>query len=309
MTWVDERLRGRDRDLGAGLEEDDRVGLAGDRRADRVRDRDDRAAPLAGVARRGDRVGGLARLGDRDDERLPVERRRAVAELGADGRPGRQAGPVLERGGADERRVVGAAAGDELDPRRRPGARRRAPSSSARWIAAVARRPGRRCDWRSASGCSWISLSMKWSKPPFSAASGVQSMIVSARSAATPSTSVIDDAGRPDVGDVALLEEDDPVRVGEDRRDVAGDEALLAVQAHDERHVLAGADEPADLAAVHDDERVGAVELAERRRGRRRRGRPRRPPRRGGRSPRCRSRTSACGRAPRARRGARGSSR
>ena len=32
-----------------------------------------------------------------------VERRRAVAELGADGRPGRQAGPLLERGGADER--------------------------------------------------------------------------------------------------------------------------------------------------------------------------------------------------------------
>ena len=75
---------------------------------------------------------------------------------------------------------------------------------------------------------------------------------------------MIDDAGRPDVGDVALLEEDDPVRVGEDRRDVARDEALLAVQPDDERHVLAGADEPADLALVHDDERVGALELAER---------------------------------------------
>ena len=32
----------------------------------------------------------------------------------------------------------------------------------------------------------------------------------------------------------------------------------------DERHVLARADEPADLALVHDDERVGPLELAER---------------------------------------------
>ena len=63
VTWVDERLRRGDRDLRPGLEEDDRVGLAGDRRADRVRDRDDRAALLAGVAGRGDRVGRLARTG------------------------------------------------------------------------------------------------------------------------------------------------------------------------------------------------------------------------------------------------------
>ena len=99
------------------------------------------------------------------------------------------------------------------------------------------------------------------------------------------------------------------LRVGEDRRDVAGDEALLAVQPDDERHVLARPDEPAELAAVHHDERVGALELAE---GgadgvgevalvglldevgdRLRVGLGRR----------------ACGRAPRARRGARGSSR
>ena len=106
---------------------------------------------------------------------------------------------------------------------------------------------------------------MKWSKPPFSAASGVQSTIVTGAIADVAVDVGDDDAGRPDVGHVALLEVDDPVRVGEDRRDVARDEALLAVQAHDERHVLAGADEPADLVAVHDDERVGPVELADRR--------------------------------------------
>ena len=72
-------------------------------------------------------------------------------------------------------------------------------------------------------------------------------------------------AGRPHVRDVAVLEEDDPVGVGEDRGDVARDEALLAVEPHDQRHVLAGADEPADLALVHHDERVGALDPAERR--------------------------------------------
>ena len=62
------------------------------------------------------------------------------------------------------------------------------------------------------------------------------------------------DAGRPQVGDVALLEEDDPVGVGEDRGDVAREEALPSREADDERHVLPGADEPVGLAPMHDDD-------------------------------------------------------
>ena len=61
-------------------------------------------------------------------------------------------------------------------------------------------------------------------------------------------------APRPDVGDVALLEEDDPVGVGEDRGHVRGEEALAVAEADDERHVLARADEPVALADVHDDD-------------------------------------------------------
>ena len=53
--------------------------------------------------------------------------------------------------------------------------------------------------------------------------------------------------------------------MGENRRDVAGDKALLAVTADHQRYVLASADKPADLALVHDDDRVGAIELAKRR--------------------------------------------
>ena len=70
---------------------------------------------------------------------------------------------------------------------------------------------------------------------------------------------------RADVGNVALVEEDDPVRVGEDRRHVAGEERLAIRDANDQRHILARADQPVCFAAMHDDERVGALELAQRR--------------------------------------------
>ena len=76
-TWVAKRLGRHDRDLGPGLQEQHRVCLARDGRADGVGDRDDRAALRARVAGRRDRVGRLARLRHGDDERLLVERRRA----------------------------------------------------------------------------------------------------------------------------------------------------------------------------------------------------------------------------------------
>ena len=84
------------------------------------------------------------------------------------------------------------------------------------------------------------------------------------RSRGAPSTPVIVDARRVEVDDVALLEEDDPVGVGEDRGDVAGEERLAVADADDERHVHPGADEPVVLALVHDREGVGALDLAER---------------------------------------------
>ena len=72
------------------------------------------------------------------------------------------------------------------------------------------------------------------------------------------------DAPRPQVGDVAVLQEDDLVGVGEDRRDVAREEALAVRQTHHQRHVLAAPDEPVALAAVHDRDGVGTLRQAER---------------------------------------------
>ena len=74
-----------------------------------------------------------------------------------------------------------------------------------------------------------------------------------------------DDPGWSQVRDVALLEEHDLAGVGEDRRNVARQEALALGEAHDQRHVLAGADESLRLGAVHDRDRVGPVDEPQRR--------------------------------------------
>ena len=70
-------------------------------------------------------------------------------------------------------------------------------------------------------------------------------------------------APRAQVGDVAVLEEHDPVGMGQDRGHVRGQERLVIAEPDEERHVLARPDEPIALADVHDRERVGAFELAE----------------------------------------------
>ena len=72
------------------------------------------------------------------------------------------------------------------------------------------------------------------------------------------------DPRRADVDHVALLEEDDPVGVGQDRRHVGGDERLVVSQPHHERHVLACPDEAIRLAAVHDGHRVRAFHASQR---------------------------------------------
>ena len=80
-----------------------------------VADRERERAALARDALRGDRVGRLARLRDRDRERLRVEHREAVAELrrvlDVDGHPR----PLLDQQTADHAGVAGRAAGRDRD--------------------------------------------------------------------------------------------------------------------------------------------------------------------------------------------------
>ena len=101
-----ERLRRRDPHLEPGARVEDAVDLAGDLRAHHVRDAERVRPLLAGEAHRGDRVGGLARLGDADDERVAREHRVAVAPLARDVGLAGDARPLLDHVAPDDARVV-----------------------------------------------------------------------------------------------------------------------------------------------------------------------------------------------------------
>ena len=110
-----ESLGRGDRDLRAGVRVEHGIGLARDRRAVGVADRQHPGALLAGVTDRHQGVHRLAGLADRDDERVLVEDRIAVAELRRQLDLARDAGPVLDRVLRHHRGVERGAAGDDDD--------------------------------------------------------------------------------------------------------------------------------------------------------------------------------------------------
>ena len=81
-----------------------------------------------------------------------------------------------------------------------------------------------------------------------------------------PTVNVRDhDPGWSYIGHVTIFEEDDPIRVGEDCRHVTGDERLLTIEAHHQRHILASPYEAPALLAMHHDDGVCALDPAKRR--------------------------------------------
>ena len=110
-----EALGRGDPDLRAGVGVDDAVGLARDRRAVGVADRQHLRALLAGVADRLQGVGGLAGLADRDDQRGRGEDRVAVAELAGELDLDRDPAPVLDGVLRDHAGVEGRAGRDDDD--------------------------------------------------------------------------------------------------------------------------------------------------------------------------------------------------
>ena len=111
-----EGLRGGDADLEAGARQQGRVHLARDLRAHLVRDRDGPGTALAGELHRLDRVARLPRLRDADDEGVLVDDRVAVDPLARDVRLDRDAAPLLDHVPADDAGVVRRPAGDDDDP-------------------------------------------------------------------------------------------------------------------------------------------------------------------------------------------------
>ena len=78
---------------------------------------------------------------------------------------------------------------------------------------------------RIALGCSWISLSMKVSKPPFSAREASQSTSMDAGCTRVPSKSVNVAPVRSHLDDPSLVHRDHRGRPSEHRRDVGGEDA------------------------------------------------------------------------------------
>ena len=111
-----ERLGAGDADLGAGVEIDAAVGLAGDRAADRVDDRQGRVSAALGFSQGAQRVRRFARLAQHEDQRPIVERGVAVAKLAGELDLDRQVCEPLDQVFAHQRRVPARPARREDDP-------------------------------------------------------------------------------------------------------------------------------------------------------------------------------------------------
>ena len=105
----------RHSDLRAGIGVEDVVRCAGDGAAHHIDDGQHRDAPALGEAESRQRITGLTRLADDDDEVLGVEDRVTVAELTGDVHLGMDAGQPLDGGLAHHTGVHGRAAGYEVD--------------------------------------------------------------------------------------------------------------------------------------------------------------------------------------------------
>jgi hypothetical protein len=155
-----ERLGGGDGDLGPGVGVEHPSASRASVEPTTLHEREHRGALVAGVARGGDGVAGLAGLRDRDDERVRVEDRVAVAELAGDLDLDRDAGPVLDRELADHAGVQRRAAGD--DEHLVDAAELALVGAQLVEVEPSVGQPVEQ-GVGDGLGCSWISLSMKWS--------------------------------------------------------------------------------------------------------------------------------------------------
>ena len=106
---------------------------------------------------------------------------------------------------------------------------------------------------RTARGCSWISLSMKCLKPPFSAMIGSQVRCCTWRMIGRPSKSRQLHAFRRDHRQVAIGQEEQIAGVVEDRRHIRRHEILFFAQADHGGRAVAGSDDLVGL--IHRDDR------------------------------------------------------
>ena len=107
-------LGGGDGDLGSGEGIEDMVRLAGNGGAHDVHDGQGTDPEGLGLAQGGQAVGGLAGLGDDDDEGFGIQQLFAVAELGGQLDPGGELGQILEDVLGGHAHMPGGAAGNDV---------------------------------------------------------------------------------------------------------------------------------------------------------------------------------------------------
>ena len=254
-----ERLGAGDADLGPGVQVDAAVGLAGDRAADGVDDRQRGMAPPLGLAEGAQRVGRLARLAEHEDERAVVERGVAIAELAGvldlDGQVRQPLDQVL----ADHRRVPARAAGGEDDPadaaelaggQVQPAELGRRLGAAQPAAAGVEHRLGLLADLLEhvvgvAAQLDRVGLPVDPVDPR--------------RDRPVLAVADLEVVGRePD--DLAVLQVGHPGRVGRDRHRVAGQQVLVVAHADDQRAAEPRADDLAGMPVADDGQAVRPLE-------------------------------------------------
>ena len=254
----DERLGRGDRDLGAGVRVDDRVGLARDRGALRVADRERARAALARVLDGHERVHGLAGLADRDDERVGADHRVAVAEL-------------VRELDVDRARASTARARTCRPCRRRRRCRTRsmmmrlmpANSSSRPSSSGITTWPSRmrpRSVLATASGSSDDLLGHERRPAALVGGRGIPQHLERLDLDRVAGEVGDRDAVGRDRDDLVLADRERVAGVLDERGDIRAEEVLALAEPDHERRVAAGADDESGLVLVHREQREGAVE-------------------------------------------------
>ena len=234
------------------------VGVAGRLRAHDVRHREDGRAALACETHRRERVGRLARLRDADDEVAGTDHRVAVAVLRGDVHLDGQARPLLDGVATHQTGVVARAAGDDddalrvaqdvlvdvvgqVDPVRADRAARDRLGDRVGLLVDLLEHE------RLVAGLLGRLL------VPVDLGDLAVDRLASRRHER-------DALGAHD-DDLAVLDDLDLARLGEEGRDRGGDELLAVAAADHQRALLAGADEDVGVVEAHRDEREVALEL------------------------------------------------
>ena len=257
-----ERLGRRHPDLGAGVGVDGAVGLAGGHAPDDVADGDAPGAPGAGLAQRGQRVGGLAGLRDRHGQGARADQRLAVAELRGVVDVHADAGQRLDEELADQAGVPRRAAGQ--DPHLVDRAQRRVRHLQLAQVDAgvLGRDPSEHRLLERAGLLEdlfqhevLVAGLLGHHRIPEDALRGLGDR--------PPGEVGEGDAAARDDRHLGVPEEDDVAGVAEDGRHVGGHQELALADPDDERRAVARRHHLARVGRVHEDHPEQAPELAE----------------------------------------------